>query len=120
MLTARATTDDKLVGFALGADDYVTKPFSPRELADAETVARCVSHLHNVLSESSLVERKSFIRSFVKEVKVTGEDMLLTYTIPMVPKGVTQEKLPVLSVIYSGGPQCTIHRTFELSFSLNR
>jgi DNA-binding response OmpR family regulator len=32
MLTARSTEDDKLRGLALGADDYVTKPFSPREV----------------------------------------------------------------------------------------
>jgi DNA-binding response OmpR family regulator len=32
MLTARATEDDKLTGLDLGADDYITKPFSPREL----------------------------------------------------------------------------------------
>lgn len=33
MLTARSTEDDRLRGLDLGADDYVTKPFSPRELA---------------------------------------------------------------------------------------
>ena len=33
MLTARGEEIDKLVGLELGADDYVTKPFSPRELA---------------------------------------------------------------------------------------
>ncbi|MEX0786932.1 MAG: response regulator transcription factor, partial [Dehalococcoidia bacterium] len=33
MLTARGDEIDKLVGLELGADDYVTKPFSPRELA---------------------------------------------------------------------------------------
>jgi DNA-binding response OmpR family regulator len=33
MLTARTTDEDKLSGLGLGADDYVTKPFSPRELA---------------------------------------------------------------------------------------
>jgi DNA-binding response OmpR family regulator len=32
MLTARAEETDKLVGLAVGADDYMTKPFSPREL----------------------------------------------------------------------------------------
>jgi two-component system alkaline phosphatase synthesis response regulator PhoP len=33
MLTAKTTDQDKLTGLDLGADDYVTKPFSPRELA---------------------------------------------------------------------------------------
>src|SRR6266581_8665182 len=32
MLTARAEEVDKLVGLSIGADDYLTKPFSPREL----------------------------------------------------------------------------------------
>jgi DNA-binding response OmpR family regulator len=33
MLTARTTEDDRLTGLQLGADDYVSKPFSPRELS---------------------------------------------------------------------------------------
>ena len=33
MLTARSTEDDLLLGLDLGADDYMTKPYSPRELA---------------------------------------------------------------------------------------
>jgi len=33
MLTAKAEETDKVVGLSIGADDYVTKPFSPRELA---------------------------------------------------------------------------------------
>src|SRR3970040_2517647 len=32
MLTAKAEETDKVIGLELGADDYVTKPFSPREL----------------------------------------------------------------------------------------
>ena len=33
LLTAKVEEDDKVIGLELGADDYVTKPFSPRELA---------------------------------------------------------------------------------------
>ena len=77
------------------------------ELADSETVARYVADLHDLLNESSLVERKSFVRSFVKEVKVTGNEALLTYTIPMLPRGIIEEKLPVLSIVHDGGPKGT-------------
>jgi DNA-binding response OmpR family regulator len=40
MLTARSEEIDKIIGFEVGADDYVTKPFSPREL-----LARVKVHL---------------------------------------------------------------------------
>jgi DNA-binding response OmpR family regulator len=43
LLTARTLEEDRLAGFELGADDYVTKPFSPREL-----VARTQSLLRRV------------------------------------------------------------------------
>ncbi|MDR1580149.1 MAG: response regulator transcription factor [Synergistaceae bacterium] len=55
MLTAKGTEDDKVSGFALGADDYVTKPFSPRELvARIESILRRASAtgpaLYNVMT----------------------------------------------------------------------
>ena len=33
MVTARVEEEDRLTGLEMGADDYITKPFSPRELA---------------------------------------------------------------------------------------
>jgi two-component system alkaline phosphatase synthesis response regulator PhoP len=47
MLTAKTTEGDKLTGLELGADDYLTKPFSPRELA-----ARIKAVLRRTPSES--------------------------------------------------------------------
>ena len=49
MLTARVEESDKLVGLELGADDYVTKPFSPREL-----VARVRAVLRRSSGETGL------------------------------------------------------------------
>lgn len=73
------------------------------ELADTETVTRYVEDLRQVLSESSLVERKSFIKSFVKEVRVTGNEVCLTYTIPVSKQRITEKEIPVLSTVHYGG-----------------
>jgi site-specific DNA recombinase len=67
------------------------------EVASKEEVAECVSSLREILEENSLVERKAFIRSFVKGVNVTDNDVLIT--LPMLPDSVTEEKIPVLSIV---------------------
>jgi len=73
------------------------------ELADLETVTQCVDDLRSLLEENTLAERKSFIRSFVKEVKVTGDEVLLTYTMPLPPEGISQDRVRVLHSVRHGG-----------------
>ncbi len=73
------------------------------ELADMETVTGYVSDLRNLLEESPFPERRSFIRSFVKDVEVTGNQVLLTYTIPMQPHKTKRESIDVPLIGHYGG-----------------
>ncbi|MBN1305642.1 MAG: response regulator transcription factor [Anaerolineales bacterium] len=54
MLTARSEETDKIVGLSVGADDYLTKPFSPREL-----IARIKSALRRIQSTSDPTDAAS-------------------------------------------------------------
>ena len=76
MLTAKTTDQDKLVGLDLGADDYVTKPFSPRELA-----ARVRAVLRRLPGERGPAEIKhgELTVNFLKhEAFLTGKPLNLT------------------------------------------
>jgi hypothetical protein len=88
------------------------------ELADLEMIPHYVDDLHNLLKQGSLTERRAFIRSFVKEVRVTGNEAVLSYSTPILPEKVVIEKEGVLPTVQYGGLPCTIRRTFELAFSL--
>jgi DNA-binding response OmpR family regulator len=80
MLTAKVSEDERVAGLALGADDYLTKPFSPREL-----VARVRAILRRTQgAEVPLVELLSFdagaleIDTVQHEVRRDGEPVELT------------------------------------------
>lgn len=79
MLTAKASEDERVAGLALGADDYLTKPFSPREL-----VARVRAILRRTQIETPLVELLSFddgaleIDTVQHEVRRDGDPVELT------------------------------------------
>jgi two-component system, OmpR family, response regulator ResD len=79
MLTARGEEEERIVGLSLGADDYVVKPFSPRELA-----ARVSAVLRRVEESSGDANQKvlSFdglrIDPNTREVLVSGEPATLT------------------------------------------
>jgi DNA-binding response OmpR family regulator len=77
MLTARGEEADRIVGLELGADDYVTKPFSPRELA-----ARVRTVLRRAEPAATQDEHLSFdgleLDARTREVHRDGEALRLT------------------------------------------
>jgi DNA-binding response OmpR family regulator len=77
MLTARGEEADRIVGLELGADDYVTKPFSPREIvARVRTVLRRVDT--PVLRSERLEYGELEIDAAAREVTRAGATLALT------------------------------------------
>jgi len=84
MLTARAEESDRIVGLELGADDYVTKPFSPKEL-----VARVNALLRRTKRPAAPEERilrygtlrldldRHLVLDDTREVRLTAKEFLL-------------------------------------------
>ena len=77
------------------------------ELADLETVTRYVADLHNLLNDSTLANRKSFIKSFVSEVRVTGTEVLLAYNLPVSEGKLANETCVVPPIVHYGGASIT-------------
>jgi DNA-binding response OmpR family regulator len=80
MVTARVSEDDRVRGLELGADDYISKPFSPREV-----VARVQAVLRRVSSASSAREPPYAVGAleidlFARQARVNGESVALTPT----------------------------------------
>ena len=71
-------------------------------LADERSVRKALEDLRKMLSDSPLCETRAFIRSFVKEVKVTSDEVVLTYTMPT-SQGLFEEMVPVLPTVKHGG-----------------
>ncbi|WP_379141115.1 response regulator transcription factor [Paenibacillus sp. sgz500992] len=78
LLTAKSGDEDKIHGFELGADDYVTKPFSPKVLiARANALMKRVEGGH--LPESSIVKFGSaMFNTLAHRLEVAGSEIELT------------------------------------------
>lgn len=74
VLSARSEEFDKLIGFDIGIDDYVTKPFSPKEL-----VARVKAVLKRTQNDSEVLKYKTLVLDDLAHiVTINGEEVLLT------------------------------------------
>ncbi|MDQ2858135.1 MAG: response regulator transcription factor [Candidatus Eremiobacteraeota bacterium] len=75
MLTARAEEIDRVVGFELGADDYVVKPFSPREVVARVRAVLRRSGMKHEAGPAVLRFGRLEIDAGAREVRVDGRDV---------------------------------------------
>jgi two-component system alkaline phosphatase synthesis response regulator PhoP len=92
MLTARVEETDRLIGLELGADDYLTKPFSPRELvARVRTVLRRVAGAQpaaaDILRAGPLVlDRSRYVAALPdREISLTPTEFEILFTLASQP-----------------------------------
>jgi DNA-binding response OmpR family regulator len=79
MVTAKDEEIDKLLGFELGADDYMTKPFSLRELvARLRAVLRRISEPHSHTQIPPYVSDSLYMNFHSYEVRVRGEEVSMS------------------------------------------
>jgi len=92
MLTARAEEADRVVGLELGADDYVTKPFSPREL-----VARVRSLLRRTGQTARTATEKPTRRTRVGELEI--DHNFHEVSVAGVPANLTATEFKILALL---------------------
>ncbi|SEL99638.1 DNA-binding response regulator, OmpR family, contains REC and winged-helix (wHTH) domain [Paenibacillus sp. cl141a] len=81
MLSAKSQDIDKITGLSIGADDYVTKPFSPLELtARVKSQLRRYTHLNSrvVQDEQEIRIHELIINTVSRRLTVAGEEVKLT------------------------------------------
>jgi two-component system KDP operon response regulator KdpE len=81
MLTAKGEEDDKVIGLELGADDYVTKPFGPRELSSRVRAVLRRADMPNTPERALLrIDDRLSVDFNRREVIVNGEHIKLRPT----------------------------------------
>jgi len=95
MLTARGETADKVMGLELGADDYVHKPFEPRELV--ARIQSVIRRAKETSSKDTLVCDGLRLETETQRVELDGSGIELTTTEFELLKGLMQSRGRVLS-----------------------
>jgi len=79
MLTALGEETDRIVGLELGADDYITKPFSPREVAvRVRNLMRRTAHLPAAAAAPTISFGEVVVDPSAREASRSGEPLALT------------------------------------------
>jgi DNA-binding response OmpR family regulator len=109
MLTARAEEMDRVVGLSIGADDYVVKPFSPRELVERvkailRRFAAAPSASGGILRHGALMldADKRIVIADGKTISLTPSEFTLLQTL-MASPGRVYTRGDLLDRLYAGG-----------------
>ncbi len=73
------------------------------ELVDLNTMTGYITEMQEVLREGTLIERRAFIRSFIQEIKVKGNEALMTYSPPIPPEMIALNGDAVPRIVQRGG-----------------
>jgi DNA-binding response OmpR family regulator len=80
MLTAKSSEEERVAGFGLGADDYVVKPFSPRELMARVKAVMKRSQKQDISDKGPISFNKGKLSIDSRSYEVRNKDILLTLT----------------------------------------
>lgn len=107
MLTAKGETVDKIIGLEIGADDYISKPFSPREVVTrVKTVLRRI-HASNIYKPKNILNydnlrinldnHEVYINNEI--LNITPKEIKILYTLAL-NKGTTLSREYILSEVW--------------------
>ncbi len=77
-LTVRGSQEDQVRGLEMGADDYIVKPFKPRDLVARVNAVLRRSHVSDSSTEATVVRGKLTLNLTANEIRIRGETTKLT------------------------------------------
>ena len=77
--------------------------YRQESLVDLETMKLYSDEMREIVSNGSLVNKKTFIRGFVRDIRVTGGKAILSYSPPSLPDKVELDLEGVPPIVHHGG-----------------